>query len=254
MTRFIQRFLLALSLLSQLKSVMNRWGQEPSQCRLRTPASRTDDAFFPLSASVYKSCRLRRTLPPALFQQIHPPFHIAKYLYYNIPLQREGTRNTFLEPTIKELVSEDDPNREVPIELRQEATWKSFSPADIHYACGFTDVRLNGFETRSQWHNSLYRRPAWEKTVHDPHAPSGASRHTRNTTPEEEKAREWLEEHQETRLKWAGKQRKKKKTIFPLFPLFFSFFISFFLSFFLSFFSFFLSFSSVLPTTSLFIR
>ena len=192
---------------------MLKFGREPSQSRLRTPASRTDQAFFPLSASIYKSCLIRRTLPPALFQQIHPPFHIVKHLYYNVPLQKEdGKRNTVLEPTIREIVGENDPN-DVPIELRQEATWKSFSPADIQYSAGFSDVRLNGFLARVQWKNSLYRRPAWERTCHDTYAPFGACQHMRNTTPEEEEPRKWLEEHQETRFKWAG-----KKPLLPIYP------------------------------------
>ena len=172
--------------------------------RLRTPASRRDCSFFPLSTSIFNSCRTYKTLPPALFQQIQPPFNVAKHLYYPIPIEKEGERNSFQELTIQQIVGQDDPDA-VPIELRQEASWKAFTPDDIQHTVGFTDVRLNGFEARAQWQNSLYSRPSWEKTVHDQHAPLGEFLYMRNTTASEEEARKWLEEHQETRFKWGGK-------------------------------------------------
>ena len=182
-------------------SLSLRWPRDTDQKPLVKRAFRSDGTFFPLSMNVRHSCLTRRTFPPAVFQQIEPPFMTVKRLYY--PTTPAQERNKFFEPSFIEQVAAQNEGH-VPLELNHQETWRSFTREDAELAVGFRDIVPNGFEKVAIAENCLFQRPGWEKAVFDPHAPLGEFEGKDNPNANEVEDREFLENNQELRFKWSG--------------------------------------------------
>ena len=166
-----------------------KWGRDNSQKPLVKPAFRKDGTFFPLSMNVRNSCVLRKTLPPAVFQQIEPPFKTVKRLYYPTSLTQD--RNKFFEPSFIEQVARANDGH-VPLELNHQETWRSFTKHDAEFSIGFRDVIPNGYEKVQISNNALFERPGWEKAVFDPEAPLGEYEGKANPNKNEVEDRQFL--------------------------------------------------------------
>ena len=172
--------------------------------RLRTPATRGDDAFFPLSKSVPRATSLQyQTLPRSYAENLHAPFEVAKNLYYK-ESQADERQSDMNSPSLLEIVSGGNPGN-APRHFFKEETWKTLTKSDVEYAFGMTDVVLNGFRKETQWRNVIVRpvRPSLEKTQFDP-IPGEPGAHEELPSIEGYEARAHLESFKELRFLWAG--------------------------------------------------
>ena len=178
-----------------------RWPRDTDQKPLIKRALRKDGMFFPLSINAHKSCRISRTFPPAVFQQLEPPFKTVKSLYYPTTLAQE--RNKFFEPSFIEQVAQQNDGH-VPLDLNHQESWRSFTKEDAEFAVGFRDIVPHGFQKVQIADNALFGRPGWEKAVFDPDAPLGEFEGKDSPNKNEVEDREFLENNQELRFKWSG--------------------------------------------------
>ena len=179
------------------------WRPHPnSNKRLRTPAKRGDDAFFPFSTSIARATSSEyQTLPHTYAENMHAPFEVAKNMCY---MQSAATRNIEMNtPGLVEIVGEGDP-KNTPRHFFQEEAWKTLTKNDIDYGFGFTDAVFNGFRKEARIHNVRLRdRPALEKTEFDP-IPGEPPINEELPSPQEYEARAHLESFKEQRVLWAG--------------------------------------------------